>query len=239
MDQRLVSQLVAINREFYSKFADAFSETRSSAQTRLERIVAYIGDDVKALDVGCGNGRLAERLEREHRRVQYVGVDAAPELIRIARAHNAQTRFVAAEFFVGNLAQRDWHLALPRDAFDVVVMLAVLHHLPSFELRATILREARALLKPGGKLILTNWQFAHNERQQKRLVPWETIGLAARDLEPGDALLAWKRGGVGFRFCHLITKDEMRQMAEQTGFSVLKQFFADADLNLYSVLEKS
>jgi 2-polyprenyl-3-methyl-5-hydroxy-6-metoxy-1,4-benzoquinol methylase len=88
MDQRLVAQLIAINRDFYSRFAGAFSETRSSAQTRLERIVAYVGDDVKLLDVGCGNGRLAERLDRERRRVVYVGIDASPELIRIATAQH-------------------------------------------------------------------------------------------------------------------------------------------------------
>jgi len=51
--------------------------------------------------------------------------------------------------------------------------------------------------------------------------------------------MTWKRGGVGYRYCHLITKAEVRRMAEQSGFDVLEQFYADADLNLYSVLQKA
>ena len=81
MDQQIVNRLIAINQKFYSEFASAFSETRSSAQTRLDRIVAYIGNAGKVLDIGCGNGRLAERLEREGKRASYVGVDASAQLI--------------------------------------------------------------------------------------------------------------------------------------------------------------
>ncbi len=240
MDQQLIARLIAINQKFYSEFASAFSETRSSAQTRLDRIVAYIGDAGKVLDVGCGNGRLAERLERESRRASYVGVDASPQLIAIASARKAQWRNVAADFFVADIAQASWtqSVSFANASFDIAIALAVLHHIPSFDLRVTVLRDIHALLKPGARLILTNWAFDRNERQRKRIVAWTDAGFDERALEPGDALLAWKRGGVGYRFCHLITKEEMMRMAEASGFQVVKQYYADAELNLYSVLRK-
>jgi tRNA (uracil-5-)-methyltransferase TRM9 len=240
MDEQLVKQLIAINQKFYSEFASAFSETRSSVQTRLDRIVAYIGDAGKVLDIGCGNGRLAERLEREGKRASYVGVDASPQLITIASARKAQLRYVAADFFVADITQSSWTRSVPfaSASFDIAIALAVLHHIPSFDLRVAVLRDIHALLKPGARLILTNWAFDRNERQRKRIVAWSDAGFDERTLEPGDALLAWKRGGVGYRYCHLITKEEMIRMAEASGFAVAKQYYADAELNLYSVLKK-
>ncbi len=240
MDEQLVRQLIAINQKFYSEFASAFSETRSSAQARLDRIVAYIGDAGKILDVGCGNGRLAERLEREGKRARYVGVDASPQLVTIATARKASLRHIVADFLVADVTQPNWtrHASLTAAPFDIAIMLAVLHHIPSFDLRAAVLRDVHALLKPGARIILTNWAFDRNERQRKRIVAWSDIGLDARALEPGDALLAWKRGGVGYRFCHLITKEEMVRLADASGFEVIKQYYADAELNLYSALRK-
>ena len=239
MDEQLVRQLIAINQKFYSEFASAFSETRSSVQTRLGRIVAYIGDAGKVLDIGCGNGRLAERLEREGKRVHYIGVDASPQLITIASARKTQLRTVAADFFVGDITQSSWSLPFADASFDIAIALAVLHHIPGFDLRVAVLRDIHALLKPGARLILTNWAFDRNERQRKRIVAWSDAGFDECVLEPGDALLAWKRGGVGYRYCHLITKEEMIRMAEASGFEVGKQYYADAELNLYSVLRKA
>jgi 2-polyprenyl-3-methyl-5-hydroxy-6-metoxy-1,4-benzoquinol methylase len=238
VDTRIVRQLLAINHKFYSKFARAFSETRSSAQTRLDRIVAYIGNDVKLLDVGCGNGRLAERLEKEGRNVEYAGIDASPELIALATAHKSKLHRVAAEFFVADLTSAAWSAALPTDSFDVAVALAVLHHIPSFDLRVQVLRDLGARLKPGGTFVMTNWHFERNERLRKKIVPWENIGIDAREVESGDALLTWQRGGVGYRYVHLVTQSEVLRMAQESGLRVMKQFYADADLNLYSVLER-
>ena len=238
MDTQVVQQLLAINRKFYSEFARPFSETRSSAQTRLDRIVAYIGDGVKLLDVGCGNGRLAERLEKQGKSVDYYGVDGSSELIAIAQASKTSLRRVAAEFSVADISSPNWTARLPADSFDIAVALAVLHHVPSFELRCQLFCDLRALVKPGGTFVMTNWHFERNERLRKKIVPWRQIGLDESQLEPGDALMTWERGGVGYRYCHLLTIAEVLHIAEQSGFQVVKQFYADADLNLYSVLRR-
>ena len=237
MDTQLIHQLIEINRKFYSDFAHAFSETRPSAQTRLERIVAYIDDGVKALDVGCGNGRLAERLDHEGRHVRYIGVDASAELVAIANERAKIFLNVSAEFFQADIAQSDWSRSLDDD-FDVAVSLAVLHHVPSFNLRAQVLHGIHNVLKPNANLILTNWQFDRVEGQRKRIVSWDVAGIDEKNLETGDTLLAWKRGGVGYRYVHLITKSEIVRLAEQSGFEVRRQFYADAELNLYSILRK-
>lgn len=203
---------------------------------RLDRIVAYIPEGGKVLDVGCGNGRLAERIEKEARRAEYVGIDSSSELIAIAASRAARLRRVAARFLVGDVTSGDWSAALPPRSFDVAFALALVHHVPGFELRCALLAAIRRLLAPGGTFVMTNWHFERNERLRKKLIPWKTVGIDEANLEEGDALLSWQRGGTGFRYCHLITIPEVIHLAERSGFQVTKQFYADADLNLYSVL---
>jgi tRNA (uracil-5-)-methyltransferase TRM9 len=238
VNPQLVKQLVALNQSFYSRFASEFSETRSSAQTRLNRIVKYIPEGAAVLEVGCGNGRLAERLDREGHPLTYVGVDAAREMIDIAHNLRAKLAFVQTEFLVADLTEPDWSQGLPHTPFDVVVALAVLHHIPSIELRRRLLRDLYSLLKPAGLLVMTNWQFMNSERMRKKIQEWGTVGIDESELETGDALLSWKRGGTAYRYCHWLNKAEVEELAAESGFQVLRQFFADADLNLYSVLKK-
>jgi tRNA (uracil-5-)-methyltransferase TRM9 len=239
VETQLVNQLIALNRAFYARFAVAFSETRSSAQPALNTIVTYISDGVKVLDVGCGNGRLARRLDQAGLSVAYLGVDFSPELIELAAARSAHLRCVMATFRVADITRPNWHKDLPSAPFDAALMLAVLHHVPSFDLRRDVLRGVHTLLRPGGALIMTNWQFTNSEQLRKKIVAWQTVGLDERDLEPGDALLDWKRGGTGYRYCHLLTESEVQRLAAQSGFEVIEQFSADADLNLYSVLRQT
>ncbi len=238
MNPQLVKQLVALNASFYSRFANEFSETRSSAQMRLNRIVKYVPDGATVLEVGCGNGRLAERLDRDARPLEYVGVDAAREMIDIANARRASLRFVRALFQVADLAEPGWSRGLPPAPYDIAVALAVLHHIPSFSLRQAVLLEINSLLKPGATLVMTNWQFMNNERMKKKILEWAAVGIDEGELEAGDALLSWKRGGTAYRYCHWLSKSEVEELAAGSGFLVVRQFFADADLNLYSVLKK-
>jgi SAM-dependent methyltransferase len=237
VNPELVKQLVALNHTFYSRFASEFSETRSSAQARLNRIIRYVPDGASVLEIGCGNGRLAERLARDLRPLSYVGVDLSKEMIEIAAARSANLHSIAAEFRVADVTAPGWNVALPGAPFDVAIALAVLHHIPSFELRRQVLRDVHAVLKPGGLFVMANWQFLKNDRMRKRIEVWETVGIDERELETGDALLRWKRGGTGYRYCHWLSKTEVEELAKQSGFRVLRQFFADADLNLYSVLK--
>lgn len=238
MDARIVAQLIALNRNFYSRFASQFSETRSTGKINLGHILPYLADGVKILDLGCGNGRLAERLDRERLALTLIGVDAVPELIEIATARCSRLRNVTATFRVVEITQRGWAENLRAAPFDVVTALGVLHHVPSFALRRDVLCEIHSILQPGGTLVMTNWQFDRNERLQKKIVPWDTVGIDERALESGDALITWKRGGTGYRYCHLITENEVGRIAAESSLKIVKQFYADAGLNLYSVLTR-
>lgn len=239
MDAETVNQLIALNREFYSRFSADFSDTRSSERFNIEPFRKYLASDMRLLDAGCGNGRLAGTLERASFSLDYVGVDGSAELISLAQKKNATLRNVRAQFRVVDLTTPRWNETL-RDAlpFDVIASLAVLHHIPSFELRANVLRAIRVLLKPRGIFVMSNWRFLNNARLRKKIVDWRELMIDNRRLEPGDYLLDWKRGGTGYRYAHLIDENEVNKLANASGLQVVEQFHADNALNLYSILTK-
>ncbi|MCA1552842.1 MAG: class I SAM-dependent methyltransferase [Chloroflexi bacterium] len=233
-------KLLQINREFYTRFAVSFAQTRSAARSQLQPIMPYLRDGVKVLDVGCGNGRVAERAEQHGLTLRYVGVDASAPLIEMARTRTAPLQRVSASLVVADVSACDWTDALrPYAPFDVALALGLLHHVPSFDLRARVLRAIGSLLREDGVLAMSNWQFTRSARLRGKVVPWHTLGMDERELEAGDVLMDWKRGGaLAYRYVHLLTPDEMQALGAQSGFDVVEQFEAESGLNLISVMQR-
>ena len=256
MDRETIEKLLALNRAFYAAFAHSFAASRPVSDPALTCILPYIPARASVLDVGCGNGRLAALLDQERPGTTYLGVDAVPELVELARAQAAHLTAIAAEFRVADVARPGWGERLGggrggkegkegkegregKEGFDCAVALAVLHHIPGFDLRVRVLREIASLLKPGGRLILSTWQFLDSPRMRRKIVDWAEADLAEEALEPGDYLLEWKRGGRGLRYCHLVDEAEAERLAAASGFRVRQAFRAggrEGDLSLIALL---
>lgn len=96
-----------------------------------------------ALDLGCGDGRMAE--EVASRLSPVVGVDSQLQPLRFARLLTDRLR----------LAVADGRRAPLRDGlFRLVVCFEVIEHVPREDARR-LLAEARRLLAPGGVLLLS------------------------------------------------------------------------------------
>ncbi len=241
MKAELFFRLVQINREFYTKFAGPFSESRPESARELDRILPYITHGARVLDIGCGNGRLLRRLVRERADVTALGSDSSAALIEMAQ--DKASGDPRCKFSVADILEPDWIATLSQPQgpapFDCILMLAVLHHIPDAGIRARVLRDIRSLLAPQARAIVSTWQFLGSERMRQKIVPWSAIGIDERELEPGDALLSWKRGGAGLRYCHEIGEDELRELAGQAGLGLRETFYAggrEGNLSLYAVL---
>ena len=246
MDQETVDRLLTVNRRFYADFAQPFAASRSLSDPALVSILPYLPHHARVLDVGCGNGRLAHLLDRERPGATYVGVDAAPELVGLASVESSGLLNVTATFRVIDIAQPEWASALPTGAhgppYDCVVALAVLHHIPSFRLRERVMRDVAGLLAPEGLLLLSTWQFLESARMRRKIADWSEVAISTDEVEPGDYLLDWKRGGRGLRYCHLVDEAEIQDLAAAGGFCVLSVFRAggcEGNLSLFSVLGRS
>ena len=127
------------------------------------------------------------------------------------------------------------------DIFDIVFCFAVLHHISSRELRLELIQKVHELLAQDGIFIHSNWQFLNSERLKARIQPWDTIGLAAQDVDPNDYLLDWKRGGTGLRYVHQFDEAELSELAKAGRFEIIERFYSDGEnkkSGLYQIWKK-
>jgi SAM-dependent methyltransferase len=234
-----IARLLDLNRTFYQTFATQFSITRQRLQGGVLRILETIQPEASVLDLGCGNGELARALARRGHQGPYVGLDLSAGLLAEARRNAPE--HMPITFIQADLAAPGWELRLPAAAFEVILAFAVLHHIPGAQLRRQILRQVWAQLSPAGRFVHSEWQFLNSPRLRARLQPWEKCGLTAAEVDPGDYLLDWRRGGQGFRYVHLFTISELATLAAETGFTSLETFFSDGEegkLGLYQIWKR-
>jgi ubiquinone/menaquinone biosynthesis C-methylase UbiE len=104
------------------------------------------------LDVACGTGTLAiAAADLVGATGEVVGIDASKEMIERA-AVKAQRAGALVQFGQGTAQS----LAFPDAHFDVVTGTLMLHHLAP-KARAAFAREAKRVLKPGGRLVLIDF----------------------------------------------------------------------------------
>lgn len=239
MDREIGATLLALNRAFYQKYAGDFARTRRRWPRGFARIVPHLRTASNVLDLGCGNGRLLALLLTQEWRGGYLGIDASEQLLSEARATAHMHHFVQARFEQADLSDPGWPAQVGKSgSFDAIVALAVLHHIPGTANRAHFVTESARLLLPGGRLIISTWQFLSSRRLSNRILPWEAAGLRSTDVEPGDYLLSWGQGAAGQRYCAAIGESDLLGMAEKAGLASVELFRADGhegDLSLYGV----
>ncbi len=235
MDSATRTRLLEINRQFYETFGAAFAATRRRIQPGVRRVLAALPPGGCWLDLGCGSGALAAEWARQGRTGCYWGVDFSAALLNEAQAAVAGLTppGLTLGFQPVTLGDPHWATALPAQRWDGVLCFAALHHLPGAAERLALLQQVRALLPPGGWFIHSEWQFQHSPRLLARVQPWEQVGLAAADLEPGDTLLDWRAAlpgqpeQVGLRYVHCFSPAELADLAAQAGFTITETFESD------------
>lgn len=134
------------------------------------------------LDIGCGTNRLVKKYGNG------IGVDVFP--------------WEGVDLLVEDTSC----LPFDDDTFDTVTFIACLNHIPK---RADVLREARRVLKPGGKIVITMippgisraWHFLRR--------PWER-DQCERGMKEGEE--------YGFQ------RRQVTKLLEESGFEVDMQY---------------
>jgi ubiquinone/menaquinone biosynthesis C-methylase UbiE len=113
----------------------------------LQRAAAVEAGE-RVLDLACGTGELERRMREAEPTARLVGVDLAPAMVERARAKLNDQSGVRIE-------QADVHdLPFEEGTFGVVVCANTFHYFTHPE---DVLREARRVLRPGGRLVLLDW----------------------------------------------------------------------------------
>ena len=234
-------RLISLNRRFYTEHGSDFSQTRGRLQPGVVRLLDLLHRDDSILDLGCGNGELARTLARRGHRGPYLGLDFSPPLLDAAQREAIvfPAQFVQAD--IAELGMMGNQLPVT-GSWSWITAFAVLHHLPGFQLRVTLLRNVHDLLKDNGMFLHSCWQFLSSPRLKARIQPWEAAALASDDVDSNDYLLDWRLGRRGLRYVHHFDEEELGDLARLAGFEVLETFYSDGEnkrLSLYQAWKKA
>lgn len=101
------------------------------------------------LEVGCGEGALIEQLAKVYPRANLTGLDITPRVGRLFRGDLSRVRF-----FQETIRE---HAKTNSQRYDLVCLCDVMHHIP-WEMHGEILHSVRQTLRPGGRLLLKDWE---------------------------------------------------------------------------------
>jgi 2-polyprenyl-3-methyl-5-hydroxy-6-metoxy-1,4-benzoquinol methylase len=151
------------------------------------------GRDV--LDLGCGQGFFSRELARRGARV--VGVDLSDALVSCARRHEARQP-LGVEYRVMSAAEVDRHWE--PGSFDLVTACMALQDMADI---GAALRSARAVLRPGGRLVFsvphpcTDTPYREWERDQ---AGGKLALKVDRYFESGPAVCHWNMPRLRYRW---------------------------------------
>tara|TARA_B100000131_G_scaffold85522_1_gene82460 strand:- start:738 stop:1529 length:792 start_codon:yes stop_codon:yes gene_type:complete len=125
------------------KYKNAFTYGRYKLDNLIKELIHNEKKNSKFLDVGCGTGEHLN-LAKNYNYDPY-GVEPAEDMIKFAK--NSYPEIKIKKGLSNNLEFED-------NFFDIVLMVEVLRYLDKQDIEKS-LKEARRVLKPGGKIIVT------------------------------------------------------------------------------------
>jgi SAM-dependent methyltransferase len=176
------------------------------AQEQLGRLTLEGGE--RALDVGCGDGKITAEIAARIPRGSVLGVDPSRNMITFASSRFGPPAHANLRFEVADARRLPY-----RDEFDLVVSFNALHWVAEQD---AALGSIRAALKPGGRALL---------RMVPRSGRRECLEDVVEEVRRGAR---WTGSFAGFRrpYVHF-TPEEYRGLAERAGFRVVRLHVED------------
>jgi ubiquinone/menaquinone biosynthesis C-methylase UbiE len=206
-----------INSLRHGQTEEEFDETgRRDVESRVkEELPILVGDrdprSLRALEIGCGIGRLTKHLAGIFGEVY--GTDVSSEMIRqgqerLRSYHNIHLRETNGSDFAD----------FPDEYFDFIISVIVFQHVPSKEIVLSNIRDAYRLLKPGCVFKFVVRSLMNEEIMQMQRDTWvgaslteEEIRQVAQDL--GARLVSLIGGGT--LYCWTIMRKPPRDVKRE------------------------
>lgn len=221
-------------KKTYDKIAESFDQKRTSLNEDIKNLFKMAKPKETILDFGCGNGRAFPVFKEIG--AKYYGVDVSEKLLKLAKKKFPEANFLLLTNF--------FQIPYPENFFDKIYAISVFHHIPSQTFRKKILKEFYRVLKPGGKVILSVWDF-WNKRGGKSLIFKFLLLKIFKNLKIDffDVFLPWKneKGEIlAQRYFHCFTKKEITFLLKDTGFCQIQVWRSGRDhkTNIYAVAQK-
>ena len=186
------------HRRFSDKLAFVLNNPIRQRLSPPERLIAKfdIGPNDVVVDFGCGPGFYLITLARVAGKV--IGIDTSSRMLELA-ANQAKKNTVTVELLQSNGTD----IRLPDNTVDLIVLVHVFHEV---EEKATVLREFRRILKPGGRLAIVE------KTRPDRMFP---AVFSPPIVDPKEIVQDIQQEGFGFRQAIPSGKDSIIICARQ------------------------
>ncbi len=224
--------------EWYTRYYAAVARSRANAvycerlsgrnlcqhdfteMSHLDRLieVSGMGAGQRVLDMGCGNGFIAEYLS-DVTGAHVTGIDFIPDAIRQAQ-ERTRDKVDRLDFRVGDMARLDF----PPASFDIIVSIDTLYFTPIVE----TVRAMKTLLKPGGQVAI----FYSQGREP--WVPPETFPTDSTLPDATPLALALQASDLPYETLDFTTDDYQHALRKRAIAEELRaEFEAEGNLFLY------
>ena len=162
--EEIQGKAVEINREYYERWSpgrDDYWRKMAAPRLRVRVLLRALKrfDPENVVDLGCGGGVLLREIRARHPNARLCGIDLSREQIQENRRISPW-----ADWHVANLDGVVEFQGPLAGGFDVAIASEVIEHLDRPD---RLLANARALARPGARLLLTTQSGAIRETERR------------------------------------------------------------------------
>ena len=168
----------------YRRIAAEFDHTRHRMWPEVRRFLQSLPPASVILDIGCGNGKYTPLRSSD---CIHIGIDISPELAQIVN----QKGYMVIQGDALSLPIQD-------NSVSAVLLVAVIHHFPTEEMRLRAVNEALRVLEENGSALIYVWAKEQSERV----------------FDSCDCLLPWTSPS-NLRFYHVFQQGELDALISQ------------------------
>ena len=222
-------------KQSYDVVANHFNLTRKRhLPQQLIDFKQYLTNGQQVLDLGCGSGRII-RILRDFE-LDCIFTDISEKQLNYAKKEE-RGKIKKAEF----IAQDMMELSFPENKFDIIFCVATLHHLKTRKDRIKFLKNVYLWLKPGGYLLMTNWNL-----MQKRYLKYifniqEPFGKSRTMRAWNDFMIPYKDNDgrvMTDRYYHSFTNNELKKLLLKIDFKIEKIGLSENGSDRVSICRK-
>lgn len=197
----------------YNKIAEDFHKSRKNLFWKeFLYLKQYLKEDIKILDLGCGSGRMIKFLKSYIKNFEYIGIDFSEKLILIAKKEFPEYKFIKLDILKKQLP-------FENNYFDLVLLIAVLHHIPSKNHRILILKEVKRVLKQDGVLFMTNWNLLKFRTFIKYFLNLKRLKILKFKFFSKHLFIPWKNRYL--RYYYAFSSKEIKKLCKKIKFKIL------------------